>query len=153
MNQKKSYNELIKIESFEERLNYLRCSGKVGEDTFGYQRYLNQKFYTSPEWRNFRNRIIVRDNGCDMALEDHPIPDGEIIHIHHINPVTVTDILDRNPMLFDENNVVCVRDSTHKAIHYGDLKTLGYTGLKDERTPNDMCPWKLQKKGEQTAKS
>lgn len=144
----KSYDELIRLKTFEERFEYLKCPGKIGDDTFGYNRWVNQKFYTSPEWRNFRNKIIVRDDGCDMALENYKIPDGEIIHIHHINPMTVEDILNRNPKIFDENNVVCVRELTHKAIHYGDLSSMGIIkGLNDERYMNDMTPWKITKEG------
>lgn len=149
MKTKKSYNELLTLGTFEERFEYLKCPGKIGDDTFGYDRWVNQKFYTSPEWRNFRNKIIVRDDGCDMALENYKIPDGELIHVHHINPMTVEDILNRNPEIFNENNVVCVRELTHKAIHYGDLSSIGiFKGLGDERFPGDMSPWKqIQKEG------
>lgn len=144
----KSYDELIRLKTFEERFQYLKCPGKIGEDTFGYNRWINQKFYTSPEWRNFRNKIIVRDDGCDMALKNYKIPDGEIIHIHHINPMTVEDILNRNPKIFDENNVVCVSELTHKAIHYGDLSSMGIIkGLSGDRHMNDMAPWKIKKEG------
>jgi uncharacterized protein YgiM (DUF1202 family) len=145
----KTYSELITLPTFEERFEYLKCPGKIGDDTFGYDRWVNQKFYTSQQWRNFRNRIIVRDDGCDMALGNYKIPDNEIIVIHHINPMTVDDIVNRNPMIFDENNVVCVRDSTHKAIHYGDLTSIGIIhGFDGERTQNDTTPWKISKKGE-----
>ena len=145
----KSYNELLTLKTFEERFNYLKCPGKIGDDTFGYDRWVNQKFYTSQQWRNFRNRIIVRDDGCDMALANYKIPDNELITVHHINPMTVKDIIDRNPMIFDENNVVCVRDSTHKAIHYGDLSSIGVVvGLNGDRSQDDMAPWKLLGKGE-----
>ena len=140
----KSYNELITLPSFEERFEYLRCPSKIGEETFGYDRWLNQTLYTSQQWRNFRNRIIVRDDGCDMALANHTIPHGEIIIIHHINPITIEDIVNRSQKVFDENNVVCVRHSTHEAIHYGDLSTTGrLAGLKGERFQNDMFPWKI----------
>ena len=145
----KSYKELLTFKTFEERFNYLKCPGKIGDDTFGYDRWINQKFYTSQQWRNFRNRIIVRDDGCDMALVNCKIPDNEIIIIHHINPMTIDDIVLRNPMIYDEDNVVCVRDSTHKAIHYGDLTSIGIlSGLDGERTQNDTNPWKILKKGE-----
>lgn len=147
----KSYDELLTLKTFEERFNYLRCPGKIGDETFGYDRWLNQKLYTSQQWRNFRNRIIVRDDGCDMALADYKIPDNEIIIIHHINPITVDDIINRNPAVFDENNVVCVRDSTHKAIHYGDLTSIGVTiDLDGDRSQNDTTPWKISKKGDNT---
>lgn len=145
----KTYSELIKLKTFEERFNYLKCPGKIGDDTFGYDRWINQKFYTSQQWRNFRNRIIVRDDGCDMALANFVIPDNEIIVVHHINPMTVEDIVNKNPMIFDDDNVVCVRDLTHKAIHYGDLTSIGVLpGFTNERTQNDTIPWKIQKKGE-----
>lgn len=148
---KKSYDELLTLKTFEERFNYLKCPGKIGDDTFGYDRWINQKFYTSQQWRNFRNRIIVRDDGCDMALADFKIPDNEIIVVHHINPMTIDDVINRNPMIFDENNVVCVRDSTHKALHYGDLTSLGVMiGLDGERCQNDTIPWKNLEKGEKT---
>ena len=148
---KKSYDELLTLKTFEERFNYLKCPGKIGDDTFGYDRWINQKFYTSQQWRNFRNRIIVRDDGCDMALADFKIPDNEIIVVHHINPMTIDDVINRNPIIFDENNVVCVRDSTHKALHYGDLTSLGVMiGLDGERSQNDTIPWKNLKKGENT---
>lgn len=140
----RSYNELITLSSFEERFNYLRCTSKIGDDTFGNDRWLNQKLYTSLQWRNFRNKIIVRDNGCDMALKDYMIPNGEIIIIHHLNPITVYDIINRSDKIFDEDNVVCVRHSTHEAIHYGDLSTMGIIkGLDGERFQNDMAPWKI----------
>ena len=145
----KSYNEMLMYKTFEERFKYLKCSGKIGDDTFGYDRWVNQKFYTSQQWRNFRNRIIVRDDGCDMALVNCKIPDNETITVHHINPMTVEDIINQNPMIFDENNVVCVRDSTHKALHYGDLSSLGIMlGLDGNRSQNDTSPWKILGKGE-----
>lgn len=146
----KSYDELVTLKTFEERFNYLKCHGKIGDETFGYDRWINQKLYTSQQWRNFRNRIIVRDDGCDMALEDCKIPDSETIIVHHINPITVEDIINRTPKVFDENNVVCVREKTHNAIHYGDLSSLGIiVGLNGDRKENDMIPWKNTKKGEE----
>jgi len=136
----KSLSELLTLPTYEERFAYLQCQRLIGEDTFGYNRYLNQIFYRSPEWRNFRNRIIVRDNGCDMALVEYPIY-GEIM-IHHINPITLQDIQERNyNILLNPENVVCVSKDTHNLIHYGDispLKTMAY----GERSQNDMCPWK-----------
>lgn len=134
----KSYSELITIPTFLERYRYLRLGGKVGEDTFGYNRYLNQIFYKSPEWRRFRHDIIVRDNGCDLGIEDFDI-NGHI-YIHHINPITLKDIHNRSDLLLDPENVICVSDRTHKAIHYGD-ESLLYLGVP-ERRANDMCPWR-----------
>lgn len=150
----KTYSELIRLSTFEERFAYLKIAGRVGEDTFGYDRFLNQDFYQSTEWRNFRDRIIVRDGGCDMGLSDYPITDyirkidsrSNIIYkariiIHHINPITKDDILCHSDCLFDPENVICVSDRTHKAIHYGDLNTAKPKEFV-ERSPNDTCPWK-----------
>lgn len=118
----KTYSELIRIPTFEERYQYLRLLGTVGEETFGFKRWLNQEFYHSNEWLRFRNEIIVRDNGCDLGVEGFQIF-GSII-IHHINPITYEDIVNNNPCVFDPNNVVCTKHTTHNAIHYGDEKLL-----------------------------
>lgn len=133
-----SYQELILLPTFMERYNYLKLSGSVGEDKFGYDRYLNQSFYASKEWRNFRNHIIVRDMGNDMALEGYAIL-GKVI-IHHLNPLEVDDFLEHSNSLLDPNNVVCVSYDTHQAIHYGSEEKLPH-GLII-RTPNDTCPWR-----------
>lgn len=135
----KTYHELILLDSFEERFEFLKRSGKVGMDTFGFDRYLNQDFYHSKEWRDIRNLVIVRDNGCDLAHPDHPIF-GRII-IHHITPLTVDDFVQSTDFLLDPNNLICVSELTHKALHYGsfDLIPKDYV----ERRPNDTCPWKL----------
>lgn len=147
---RKRYSELIRIASFDDRFNYLKVWGKVGGDTFGFDRYLNQDFYQSVEWRRFRDSIIVRDGGCDMALEDYPITDWIIrsgaairprIIIHHLNPLTKEDILGHTDALFDPENVVCVSYRTHNAIHYGDLESAKPKTFA-ERTPFDTCPWK-----------
>lgn len=136
----KSYSELISIPSYNDRFRYLMMGGKVGELTFGYERYLNQIFYKSGEWQDVRNEVIVRDNGCDLAHVDHEIK-GKIIIIHHINPITIEDIRNRSPRLFDLENLICVAHKTHNAIHYGDESFLiGQVVL--ERTPFDTCPWK-----------
>lgn len=135
----RTYDELIRIPTFEERFKYLKLSGAVGRETFGADRYLNQALYSSPEWKAFRNRIVIRDNGCDMAMEDRGI--FGLIIIHHLNPITAEDIVNRSPALFDPNNTVCVSLSTHNAIHYGDASLLIPTS-PTERTPNDTCPWK-----------
>ena len=134
----RTYNELIQIPTFEERYRYLRLFGSVGEETFGFKRWLNQEFYHSDEWQQFRDKIIIRDGGCDLAVNGFEIY-GSII-IHHLNPITYDDILNRNPCVFDPNNVVCTKLSTHNAIHYGDETLL----LKPpvERTRNDTCPWR-----------
>ena len=136
----KSYSELIKYKTFEERFNYLRLDGVIGETTFGYDRYLNQKFYKSQEWINFRNRIIVRDNACDLGIEEHEIRYRGGLIIHHINPITVEDILNRAPCLFDEENVITVTHSTHNAIHYGNDSVIVKAPIV--RKPNDTCPWR-----------
>ena len=134
----KSYLELITIPTFEERFEYLKLDGAVGKETFGYDRYLNQAFYSSKEWKDFRKRIIIRDNGCDLAFDGYEI-NGKIL-IHHLNPITINDIIECRPVVFDKNNLVCVSHNTHNAIHYGD-KDLLITG-PIERSPNDTCLWK-----------
>ena len=135
----KSYSELIRIPTYKERFEYLRLNGIVGKDTFGYDRYLNQAFYNSPEWRRFRRDIIIRDNGCDLACEGYEIR-GKII-LHHINPITQDDLISRRrDVLFDPENIICVTHNTHNAIHYGDANLL-ITG-PIERVANDTCPWK-----------
>ena len=134
----RTYSELIKFPTFEERFEYLSLDGSVGQATFGYDRYLNQILYNSPEWKHFRRDIIIRDNGCDLACEGYEIR-GRII-IHHINTISIEDIVNRNPMVFDPENVITTTHNTHNAIHYGD-KELLVTG-PIERSANDTCPWK-----------
>lgn len=134
----KSYSELMRLKTFEERYRYLRIGGAVGKETFGYDRYLNQILYTSQDWRNFRNPIILRDNGCDLACRDRELESRVIVH--HINPITVEDVLNRDPKIFDPENVICVSHNTHQAIHYGDENLLYKNPV--ERKPNDTCPWK-----------
>lgn len=134
----RTYSELIEIPTFEERYRYLRLYGTVGEDTFGFKRWLNQEFYHSKDWLHFRDRIILRDNGCDLAVKGFEI--NESIIIHHINPITYEDLVNQRPSIFDPENVVCTKLSTHNAIHYGDETLLLKTSV--ERTKNDTCPWK-----------
>lgn len=134
----KTYSELIAIPSYEDRFRYLQLQGAVGKDTFGYDRYLNQVLYNSQEWKRFRNEIIIRDNGCDLAFEGYDIH-GRIL-VHHINPITVDDVVNRNPLVFDPENVICVTHNTHNAIHYGDESLLITAPI--ERTRHDTCPWK-----------
>lgn len=135
----KTYSELIALPTFEERYEYLRLNGRVGEDTFGFDRYLNQNFYRSSEWRRIRDRVIVRDNGCDLAIDDRIIY-GKIL-IHHMNPITDKDLFNLSDILLDPEYLICVSHNTHNAIHYGDGERL----VKDPivRTKNDTCPWKL----------
>lgn len=139
-NLRRSFRELSRLKTFDERFAYLRLGGIVGESTFGSDRYLNQILYKSPEWRSFRNDVIIRDNGCDLAIPGRDIL-GDRIIIHHINPLTVEDVENRNPAIFDLDNVVCVSHNTHEAIHYGDESLLPKDPV--ERRPNDTCPWKL----------
>lgn len=134
----KTYSELISFKTYEERFEYLRLNGTVGEDTFGFNRYVNQNFYTSQIWRDFRRGIIIRDNGCDLACEGYTIH-GKII-LHHINPITLDDIIKERSIVLDPENVICVTHNTHNAIHYGDANLLMSGPI--ERTVNDTCPWR-----------
>lgn len=135
----RSYKDLIKLKTFEERFEYLKLSARIGEETFGFNRYLNQKFYSSSEWKRFRNKVILRDNGCDLAIEGRDIPTR--IEIHHINPISIEDVENGSENLFDMENVICTSPLTHKAIHYGDASILPKDII--ERKPNDTCPWKM----------
>ena len=134
----RTYSELITIPTFEERFEYLQLKGSVGKDTFGYDRYLNQVLYRSPEWKRLRNKIIIRDDGCDLACDGYDVY-GKIL-IHHLNPITVEDVLKKKKKVFDPDNLVCVSHNTHNAIHYGDVDLL-VTG-PIIRTKNDTCPWR-----------
>jgi len=134
----RTYSELITIPTFEERFEYLQLKGSVGKDTFGYDRYLNQVLYRSPEWKRLRNQIIIRDDGCDLACDGYDVY-GKVL-IHHLNPITVEDVLARSRKVFDPDNLVCVSHNTHNAIHYGDVDLL-VTG-PIIRTKNDTCPWR-----------
>lgn len=134
----KTYSELIKLPTFIERYRYLKLDGKVGEATFGFQRWLNQELYHSRKWLSFRDEIIFRDNGCDLAVDGFEIYCP--ILIHHINPVTYDDIVNRNPIVFDSENAICTKLPTHNAIHFGDERLLVRTPI--ERTINDTCPWR-----------
>ena len=132
-----TYSELIQIPAFIDRFRYLKLSASVGEETYGWDRYLNQTLYKSKEWRETRERIIIRDDGCDLAHPDYLI--GGRILIHHLNPITKRDILDRNPLIFDPENLVCISHITHEAVHYGSEDLL----MKDpvERMPGDTKLW------------
>ena len=132
------YSELIRIPTFEERFEYLRLDGQVGADTFGSDRYLNQIFYKSPEWKKIRDEIIIRDQCCDLAMLGYDIH-GPVL-IHHLNPITKEDILSRTDLLLNPEYLVCTIQSTHNAIHYGDVNLLITNPI--ERKPNDTCPWK-----------
>lgn len=134
----RTYSELIKIPTFEERYQYLRLSGVVGTETFGFDRFINQDFYRSREWKAVRDFIIVRDNGCDLAMEGYDIH-GRII-IHHMNPVTIKDIQENSAFLMEPEYLISNTLSTHNAIHYGDESLLIQEPI--ERSKNDTCPWK-----------
>ena len=129
---------MIQYSTFEDRFKYLQLKGRVGEETFGFDRWLNQKFYKDPEWLRIRDEVIIRDNGCDLA-----IPGREIysrILIHHMNPITKDDILQRSKYLLDPEYLICTIKNTHDAIHYGDENLLVKGPV--ERKPNDTCPWR-----------
>lgn len=134
----RTYSELITFPTFEERFDYLRLNGGIGQETFGYDRWLNQRFYTSSQWKTIRNAVIIRDNGCDLACPDYPI--FEKVLIHHLNPVSKEDILRGSRILLDPEFLVCVSRETHNAIHYGSMDTSNKHVV--ERKPGDTCPWK-----------
>lgn len=134
----KSYLELIQFPTYRERYEYLKMSGGIGIVTFGSDRYLNQMFYHDPEWLAIRDRVIIRDNGMDLAIQGREIISA--IYVHHINPITKDDVLTRDPKLFDLNNLICCSLKTHNAIHYGNESSLVLDPI--ERKPNDTCPWK-----------
>lgn len=136
----RTYSELLQLHSFEERFRYLSLKGNVGEDVFGFDRYLNQKFYKSIEWKNIRNIVLIRDNGCDMGLKDYPIA-GKII-IHHMNPMSPSDISSlRWDDILNPEYLISVSMDTHNAIHYGDDKILNKIEVV-ERTSGDTIPWR-----------
>lgn len=137
----KTYSELISISDYYDRFDYLKIGGKVGAETFGYDRWINQILYKSKEWKNFRYRVIERDEAFDMAMPGFDISKWDRLIVHHINPLTKSDILNRNPKIFDLENVVCVKFLTHQAIHYGDRSLLPQPIIV--RTKNDTCPWKI----------
>lgn len=134
----RTYSELIALPTFEERYRYLRLGGEVGKETFGSDRYLNQMFYKTKEWRSIRDQVIIRDKGCDLGIEDREIR-GAII-VHHMNPITVDDILNRTPFLLDPEYLITTVKNTHDAITYGD-ESLLITG-PIVRFKNDTCPWR-----------
>ncbi len=132
------YTELMRLGSFQDRYEYLRLRGEVGEITFGWERYLNQILYQSKKWRRLRNDVIIRDNGCDLAHEDYEIKYR--IYIHHMNPITVEDIENDSEFVWNPEYLICTSFDTHNAIHYGDASLL--PRLPVERRPGDTCPWK-----------
>lgn len=135
----RTYSELITLPTFKERYQYLKLNGVVGKETFGYDRYLNQEFYRSAGWRSLRDKIIIRDNGCDLGIEDRQVYGR--IYIHHLNPLTKNDIKNRSEYLTNPEFLISVSFDTHNAIHYGDEELLLISNLT-ERTKNDTCPWR-----------
>lgn len=149
----RTYSDLIKIPDFEGRFSYLKLYGKVGEATFGYDRYLNQMLYRSRRWREeIRDFVIIRDDGCDLGVKSRRILSEDYmcgskrvnlrnkIIVHHMNPITVEQVLDEDPLVYDPEYLICTSLSTHNAVHYGDPNLL--TELPIERHPNDTCPWR-----------
>lgn len=134
----RTYSELITFPTFEERFKYLQLKGIVGEKTFGFDRYLNQLFYKDPEWLSVRDKVILRDNGCDLGMEDRAV--GSRILVHHMNPITKKDILSRSDYLLNPEYLICTMKNTHDAIHYGDESPLFKNPI--ERRRNDTCPWR-----------
>ena len=139
MKKNKTYSELSKLRTYEERFKYLQIGGRIGIETFGYDRYLNQVFYNSPQWKKVRDQVIIRDNGCDLGLDGYSIP-GKVI-IHHINAISVDDVLEGNPEIFDPEYLICVSHATHNALHYGD-ESYPLKFQVTERKLNDTVPWK-----------
>ncbi len=142
----RTYSKLITLRSFEERFEYCKLSGAVGIETFGSNRFINQDFYRSKLWRDFRNHIIARDNGFDLAHRDRPLASDEVIYVHHLNPLTIEQFMDDFDRAIDEENAVSVSFDTHQAIHYGDSNYLRTTTFADRR-PFDTVPWKTEKGG------
>ena len=135
----KTYSELLKLKTFKERYEYLKLDSTVGEETFGFDRYINQMFYKSDEWKRVRNYVITRDNGCDLGIPDRKIIDSVIL-VHHMNPITKEDIINKNEILLDPEYLITTIKLTHNAIHYGDESLLNEDLVI--RSKNDTCPWK-----------
>lgn len=134
----RSYSELSRLRTFDERFRYLLLAGSVGVETFGFDRYVNQRFYRSEEWKHVRNIVIARDNGCDLGIEGRDI-NGRV-YVHHMNPMNLEQINDHMDLILDPEYLVCATFATHNAIHYGDESYITLAPV--ERQPNDMCPWK-----------
>jgi hypothetical protein len=134
----RTYSELISLPTYEDRFRYLNLVGRVGQDTFGFDRYFNQLFYRSREWKQIRNEVIARDNGCDLAIADRPIFDLAIVH--HMNPISIDDIRDATEYLLNPEYLITTTKLTHDLIHYGSEPP---DNVLIERKPNDTCPWKI----------
>ena len=137
----RTYSELLTIPTFIERYRYLKLGDRVGEETFGFDRYLNQQFYRSKEWRDIRNYVITRDRGCDLAVADREIPKGCLVLIHHMNPIRAKDIIHSSDFLLNPEYLITTIKLTHDAIHFGD-ETLLIEDSFTERHINDTCPWR-----------
>lgn len=137
----KSWDELRKIPTFEGRIEYLRTYSTVGEPTFGYDRWINQRFYRSEEYKRLRRKIVAKQNGWDLGIEGYPLP--EIFILHHMNPITVEDIINGSEFAWDPKYLVCVSPATHRAIHYQESKSR--LPLIAQRSPNDTSPWRNNK--------
>lgn len=135
----RTYSEFSKLKTFEKRYDYLQLKGVIGEETFGFDRFINQIFYKSREWKAIRDYVIVRDNGCDLGVEGREIY-GKIL-IHHMNPISQKDIEDRSRFLLDPEYLISTTHDTHNAIHYGDETLLIKAPI--ERSRNDTCPWRI----------
>lgn len=141
----RTYSELIRLSSFEDRFTYLKLHGVVGRETFGFDRWLNQVFYKLDEWKSVRRDVILRDNGCDLGVKDYDILDSGIV-VHHMNPITVDDIINHTEYLSNPDYLITTASLTHKAIHYGDANLLRLRPVYPvDRHPNDTCPWKEAK--------
>ena len=137
-NWERTYSKLILLPTFKDRFEYLKLNGSVGADTFGFDRYINQQFYHSPDWKKVRDQVILRDNGCDLGIDGYYIR-GKI-YIHHMNPISARDLLFHSDLALDPEYLICVSQDTHNAIHYGDAEKLQREPVI--RRPNDTCPWK-----------
>ena len=135
----RTYSELILLPTFEERFEYCKCNGSPSEITFGGHRVLNQILYSSPEWKRVRRQVLIRDNGCDLGIAERPLSKSALVH--HLNPITIEQVTNHDPAVFDLNNLITVSLLTHNAIHYGALERLAPTSPV-ERKPNDQIPWK-----------
>lgn len=134
----RTYSELSKLKTFKERYNYLKIGGRVGDETFGFDRWMNQLLYKTKEWGAVRDYVITRDLGCDLGVKGYDIHDS--IYVHHMNPISVDDILNRLDYVLNPEYLICTRFITHQAIHYGDESLLLDGPI--ERSPNDTCPWR-----------
>lgn len=143
----RTYTELIQFQTFEDRFNYLKLNGIIGEETFGTysKRWLNQEFYKSYEWQQIKRQVIIRDGACDLGLPEYEIVNSRI-YIHHINPITEDDIINRTSFLTNPEFLICTSFETHNAIHFGDINVSRYGKNPAVRYPGDQCPWLIQQK-------